>query len=114
MYDLLKRRILMIEAPQLVTFGALGAMFGVIRAYMQGEKRSILRHGATVGISVAVSVVSGFAATSLGFQEGIVFAIVAISALTSESLVAALIKIGDSMESDPVAFITKIIPWWKK
>jgi hypothetical protein len=59
-------------------------------------------------VSIPVGIVFGFLAEGLGLQQGVVFALVAASALIAENIINVVVEFGEKFERNPIGTIRRI------
>lgn len=91
-----------------MTYAGISAIFSGIRTMLSPQKARRLQYFISAMVSIPVGVVLGFLVEGLGFQQGIVFAAVAASALIAENIINVVIDFGEKFERDPGGTIRRI------
>lgn len=84
--------------------GFLGLVFGFIRGIIKRDGLTVVGWIVTVFISVNVAVISGQVGEAMGFQNGMVYAIVAIASLISKDLASGLVLFAEQVARNPRQF----------
>lgn len=90
------------------TYGAVGAVFGIIRFVALGRYSNWKEAAASWFVSVSVAVVAGYLVQGLGWSEGAAFFVAAVCALLSENIVVAFLVVGKKLETDPLDVIKQL------
>lgn len=92
----------------IATYGAVGAVFGIVRFLALGRYANWREAAASWFISVSVAVVAGYLAQGLGWSNGAAFFCAAVGSLLSENLIVAFLVVGKRLEKDPLDVIKKL------
>ena len=92
----------------IITYGGIGAAFGVIRGIFQGGVTGWKQWTMVTFVSVNVAVATGYGATGFGMDRGLVYAAVAIATLGSESICRGIMRFFELAEKDPLGAIKTI------
>jgi hypothetical protein len=84
--------------------GVLGLVFGCIRGFIKRDGLSIIGWVVTVFVSVNVAVIAGQVGDAMNLKSGMVYAMVAIAALTSKDIAGGLVVLAEQVARDPQGF----------
>ena len=92
----------------IATYAGISAVFSFLRTWFSPHRSKRLQYFISAMVSIPVGTIVGYLVSDMGIQEGIVFAVVAASALIAENIINAILGFGKSFEKDPVGTIRKV------
>ena len=92
----------------IITYAGISAVFGWLRTWLSPQKTRRIQYFISAMVSIPVGIVFGFLTEGLGFQQGVVFAVVAASALIAENIINVVVEFGDKFEQNPIGTIRRI------
>lgn len=90
------------------TYAGISLVFGWLRTMIGPHRKKKVQYFISAALSIPVGSVIGIALDSIMTNDGLVFALVAASALIAENILNVVINWGGRLEANPVEAIQEI------
>ena len=91
-----------------MAYAGISAIFSFLRTWFSPHRTKRLQYFVSAMVSIPVGTVMGYLCSDIGLQQGIVFSVVAASALIAENIINVILDFGQKFEKNPVATIRKV------